>query len=116
MKSLASKIKTVVRFKKNQPKTILTNLRQRRDAMKAKFVEVKDGIKSMSTTQKVAKASRAAGVAAKGLSKFMTAKKKDGSIDASKVVGGVLDLVDSVASFLPPPISIITGKVLTYFT
>ena len=115
MKDLVSKIKTVVRLKKTKPTSVLTKVMQRRDALKAKFVEIKDGIKSMSTTEKVAKASRALGVAAKGLSKFMAAKKKDGSIDASKVVGGVLDLVDSVASFLPPPISIITGKVLTNF-
>ena len=40
----------------------------------------------------------------------MSAKKSDGSLDEKKVVGGVLDVIDTIATFIPPPAGIITGK------
>ena len=98
-----------VLFIKSKTAATVTKVRRRKLALKAKFAKVKNGIKTMGNAENVAKAARAAGKAATGLSKFITARKSDGSIDEKKVIGGVLDVVDSVASFLPPPASIITG-------
>ena len=48
------------------------------------------------------------------LGKFQT-KNEDGSPDALAITSGVLDVADSIAQFLPPPASIVTGTLSGIF-
>lgn len=84
-------------------------VRSRRTAFKSSMKKAKAGIQKYGTAENVAKASKAALGAAKGISKFLSARQPDGSIDKKAVIGGVLDVVDAIATFLPPPASIVTG-------
>ena len=70
----------------------------------------KDGIQKFGTAENLAKASGAASSAASAISKFASAKKDDGSIDVEQIASGVMDVVDTVANFLPDPIAIFAGK------
>ena len=88
---------------------------KREISFKSAVGKVKKGMKTVGSAGNVAKASRALAGGARGLSKFLTAKKPDGSIDEKKVIGGVIDVVDSIATFLPPPASIVTGTISAIF-
>ena len=67
-------------------------------------------MKSMSKTEKVSKSASAAGALLGAIGKF-GAKNDDGSPDALKILSGVADISNAIASFLPPPASVITGTV-----
>ena len=83
----------------------------RKAAFKANMKKVKTGMKSVGSAGNVAKASRAISRGASGISKFMSAKNPDGSLDEKKIISGVLDVVDGLATFLPAPASIVTGTI-----
>ena len=91
------------------------SISSRKNAFKAKIGKVKDGLKSVGSMDNVAKATVALAGGARGLSKFMAARNPDGSIDPKQVVGGVIDVVDGIAAFLPAPASVITGTCPSHF-
>ena len=103
-------VESAVLSKSSETTAKKRKITSRRVAFKASISKAKKGVKKYGSAGSMAKASRAAAGAARGISKFMSARKPDGSIDEKKVVGGVLDVVDTIATFLPPPASIITGK------
>ena len=102
-------VESAVLSKRGENTAKQRKISSRRAAFQASMGKAKNGIKKYGSAGSMAKASRAAAGAARGISKFMSARKPDGSIDEKKVVGGVLDVVDTIATFLPPPASIITG-------
>ena len=116
LKSFKSYVESSVMSKSSAETAKQQKISSRRTAFKAGLGKAKNGIKKYGSAESVAKASRAAAGAARGISMFMSARKPDGSIDEKAVVGGVLDVVDSIATFLPPPASIITGISKLFFS
>ena len=114
-KSFKSSVESSVMSKSSAATAKQQKISSRRTAFKAGLGKAKNGIKKYGSAESVAKASRAAAGAARGISMFMSARKPDGSIDEKAVVGGVLDVVDSIATFLPPPASIITGISIFFY-
>ena len=66
------------------------------------------GLRSMSKTAMVTKASNALSGVLGAVEKF-GAKKEDGTPDTIKILSGVGDIADVVGTFLPPPASAVTG-------
>ena len=62
----------------------------------------------MSKTEAFGKTTNALGSIVGAVGKFQ-ATKPDGSVDVIQVLSGVADITNTIASFLPPPASIITG-------
>ena len=79
------------------------------------FGSVGKGLKSMSKTERLTKTITCLSGIASAIGKFQ-AKNEDGSPNALKIVGGVLDITNSIATFLPPPASIITGTISGIFS
>ena len=108
-KGFKSSVESLVMRKVSATTALQRKISSRRTTFKASMGKVKAGIEKYGSAGNVAKASYAAAGAAKGISKFISARNPDGSIDEKAVIGGVLDVADSIAQFLPPPISLITG-------
>ena len=66
------------------------------------------GLRSLSKTAMVTKASNALSGVLRAVGKF-GAKKEDGTPDTIKILSGVGDIADVVGTFLPPPASAVTG-------
>ena len=111
-KKFETSVESAVKEKQAAKETAAKKIGKRKAAFSKGIGKVKAGVKKYGSAASLAKASRAAASGARALSKFLSAENPDGSIDATKIVGGVLDVVDTLATFAPPPLSIITGMQL----
>ena len=111
-KKFENAVESKIKEKQATKETVAEKIGKKKAAFSKGIKKVKAGVKKYGSPGSVAKASRAAASGTRALSKFLTAEKDDGSIDATKIVGGVLDVVDTLATFAPPPLSIITGMQL----
>ena len=85
------------------------SIRAKRDNFKA---DIQNARKSAKFAGRVAKASQAMSGSLAGIGKIVggaTAKP----VDEMAIVSGVLGIVDTIAQFMPPPASMITGMYLT---
>ena len=83
--------------------------------VKKAMVNLKSRVKAVGTSENIAKGSKAVGGVLKAVGKFSNAQRSDGSIDEKQVISGVLDIVDGISAFLPPPASAVTGIVTSVF-
>ena len=111
-KKFENAVESKIKEKQATKDTVAKKIGKKRAAFSKGIKKVKAGVKKYGSPGSLAKASRAAASGTRALSKFLSAEKEDGSIDATKIVGGVLDVVDTLATFAPPPLSIITGMQL----
>ena len=111
-KRFENSVESKIKEKQATKDTVAKKIGKKRAAFSKGIKKVKAGVKKYGSPGSLAKASRAAASGTRALSKFLSAEKEDGSIDATKIVGGVLDVVDTLATFAPPPLSIITGMQL----
>ena len=82
----------------------------KRERLKAGFKSWKNGLKSMSKMEQISKSASAVASVLRAVDKF-GAKNPDGSPNAIEIVSGVTDIANTVATFLPPPASAVTGTV-----
>ena len=111
-KKFENSVESAVKEKQATKETAAKKIGKRKAAFSKGIRKVKAGVKKYGSPGSLAKASRAAASGARALSKFLSAEDSDGNVDPTKIVGGVLDVVDTLATFAPPPISIITGMQL----
>merc|ERR1712079_405865 len=69
----------------------------------------------MSKTDLVLKSTSAVSTVLGAVDKF-GATNEDGSPDALKIVSGVADIGNAIATFLPPPYSVVTGVVSSFLS
>ena len=75
------------------------------------FKFAKSGYKSMSSEEKIGKATTALSLVMGGVAKFGTVNEDmTDSQKALRIASGVTDIASAVAEFLPPPASVITGS------
>ena len=110
LKNFRAIISAKVLAKRARERAKQGKIQKKRIAFKAKMVQMKNGLKAIGTPGNIGKASFALAGGAKGLSKFMTARRPDGSIDEKQVIGGVLDVIHGLSTFLPAPGTVVTGN------
>ena len=76
--------------------------------LKSELKSTKSGIRAMSKTEAVYKSSKALSSVVAAVRKF-SSTNEDGSPNAVMIVSGVGDIANAIATFLPPPATIITG-------
>ena len=96
--------------KKARERAKQNKISRKRVVFKATVRKMKNGLKAVGTPGNIGKASFALAGGAKGVSKFMSARSPDGSVDEKKVIGGVLDVVYGLSTFLPPPATVVSGN------
>ena len=76
--------------------------------LKSELRSTKSGIRAMSKTEAAYKSSKALSSVVAAVRKF-SSTNEDGSPNAVMIVSGVGDIANAIATFLPPPATIITG-------
>ena len=99
------------RFKNHNNLQILES---KMSLLKANVKSSTNVIKKFSSPGNVAKGARAMASLGRAFSRFKKAGQGE-EIDPWQATAGVLDLVDTVATFAPPPVSILTGKYTAAF-
>ena len=94
--------------KTSQVSTKKFSIKNKKASLKLQFGKVKKGLKGMSKSDGIAKAANAVGAVVGAVSKFTSG-------DAMNIVSGVLDIVNAIAAFLPPPASLIANAISSIF-
>ena len=113
-KGFKNAVRSIILAKRAISTAKSNKISERKAAFKEKMAKVKTGLKSVGSADNIGKASVALSGAASGVSKFLSARKEDGSIDEKQVITGVIDVVDGLSAFAPAPASVVTGDFI-YF-
>ena len=98
-------VNTAVKVRNEQMVEKEKSIRTKRDNFKA---DIQNARKSAKFAGRVAKASQAMSGSLAGIGQIVggaTAKP----VDEMAIIGGVLSIVDTIAQFMPPPASMVTG-------
>ena len=110
-------VESAVKVQQASKDEVRKSVSKRKLAFKSGINKARNGIKKYGSAASMAKASRAAGTGIRAIAKLSQVTKPNGDIDEMKLAGGILDVVDCIATFLPAPASIITGSsYITYFS
>ena len=103
-------VKSVVRNRREQMVKKEESIRVKRDNFKA---DIQNARKSAKFAGRVAKASQAMSGSVAGIGKIVGGATSK-PVDEMAIISGVLDIVDTIAQFMPPPASMVTGMYITW--
>ena len=105
-------VKSVVRNRREQMVKKEESIRVKRDNFKA---DIQNARKSAKFAGRVAKASQAMSGSVAGIGKIVGGATSK-PVDEMAIISGVLDIVDTIAQFMPPPASMVTGMYITLYS
>ena len=103
-------VTSVVKVRKEQMMKKEESIRVKRDNFKT---DIQNARKSAKFAGRVAKASQAMSGGIAGIGQIVGGATSN-PVDEMAIVSGVLGIVDTIAQFLPPPASMITGMFITW--